>query len=140
MVILGGTGLNISYDLFTTLPFDEELLKKCWYFLGLWGSTNQNTTHISCQEYTTTSKQFHVCLIFNKRGVSYKPKANKMNTLLSWMQHDNTIDNDTGDDWKLEIVSFYNFTKYRLDITHKWCCSNKYSVSMATSVILLHIS
>lgn len=59
--------------------------------------------------------------------VSYKPKKNKVINLLSTMHTDGQIDVRSGDAIKPEIVTFYNKTKFGVDMSD--ALQKAYSVS-----------
>jgi hypothetical protein len=51
--------------------------------------------------------------------VSYVPKKNKNVLMLSTLHDDDTIDPDTGDDTKPEVITFYNLTKGGVDVVDR---------------------
>lgn len=55
--------------------------------------------------------------------LSYTPKKSKSVLLLSTMHHDGTIDVESGNDKKPEILTFYNRTKGGVDTTDKLCAT-----------------
>lgn len=48
--------------------------------------------------------------------VSYAPAKNRCVVLVSSMHHDGAIDSDSGDLKKPQIISFYNHTKFGVDV------------------------
>jgi hypothetical protein len=61
---------------------------------------------------------------------SYVPKKNKIVILLSTLHNNASIDQDTGDQQKPEMITFYNQTKYGVDRLDQMCSLyNLYDVS-----------
>lgn len=51
----------------------------------------------------------------NMTLLSYKPKQNKIEMLLSTLNHDDKIDQYSGENYKPEIINYYNSTKGGVD-------------------------
>ena len=62
--------------------------------------------------------------------LSYVPKRYKNVLLISSLHNDATIDVDTGDRKKPDIITFYNLTKGGVDTVNKLCSS--YNVARNT--------
>lgn len=124
------TSRNITVDnWFTSVPLALELLEK--HRLTLVGTLRKNKKEIPKEFLLTKGKQINDSLFgFHKKGctiVSYMPKKNKVVLLISTMHNDNSIDEETGDQQKPEIVTFYNHTKYGVDLLDQLCA--QYDVS-----------
>jgi hypothetical protein len=63
-------------------------------------------------------------------AVSYVPKKSKNVLVVSSMHHDDSIDPTTGDQFKPEIITFYNETKSVVDVVDRMITS--YDVSRGT--------
>ncbi|KAK9711544.1 Transposase IS4 [Popillia japonica] len=62
--------------------------------------------------------------------VSYIPKPNRQVILLSTLHHDDSIDPESGQNTKPEIITFYNSTKGEVDVVGQ--LSAKYNVARNT--------
>uniref|UniRef100_A0A1B6KGD1 PiggyBac transposable element-derived protein domain-containing protein n=1 Tax=Graphocephala atropunctata TaxID=36148 RepID=A0A1B6KGD1_9HEMI len=129
---LEGTGRNITCDnLFTSIPLAEALLEKR---LTMVGTLRKNKPELPDLFVTKNGRPLHSTIFGfteNLTVVSYQCKKTKVVLLLSSMHHEDAIDEDTGDACKPEIITFYNSTKYGVDMND--ALQKKYSVSRKSS-------
>ncbi|UYV66370.1 hypothetical protein LAZ67_4001477 [Cordylochernes scorpioides] len=123
---VSGTKRNITTDnWYTSFPLAQSLLTE--HNLTLVGTLKKKIKRKFLNRPIFSS-------IFgfneNKTLVSYVPKKSKSVILLSTMHSTMTIDEDTGDKMKPEIVTFYNQTKIGVDVVDQM--SGTYSVGRRT--------
>ncbi|UYV69595.1 hypothetical protein LAZ67_6004045 [Cordylochernes scorpioides] len=130
---ISGTHRNITTDTWcTSFPLAQELLEN--NKLTLVGTLRKNMKEIPKEFLPNRSRPIYSSLFgFNqdKSIVSYVPKRNKAVMLLSTMHSTPTIDEESGDRLKPEIVTFYNQTKCGVDVMDQMC--DTYSVSRRTN-------
>lgn len=126
------SGRNVVCDnWFTSIPLAIELLKR--QRLTLVGTLRKNKREIpplfvATKERKVCSSMFgfgEECLL-----VSYVPKKNKNVLLLSTLHDDDTIDKDTGDAFKPEVITYYNKNKSGVDTVDQ--LKSIYSVTRIT--------
>ena len=131
---ISGSGRNVTYDnWFTSVPLAHHLLQQ--HNLTTVGTIRKNKPQlppcfIKSKDREVSSSVFG----FEKNGttlVSYVPKKGKFVLLLSTMHHGKTIDPDSGDAQKPEIIIFYNCTKGGVDIVDEMC--GTYSTARKTN-------
>ena len=132
---ISGSARNVAFDnWYTSFPLVESLLHD--HKLTAVGTLRKNKTEIP-PGFLVTKNRPHADSIFgfgdNLTLVSYIPKSKtktkkKKNVLLiSSMHHEGKIDQDTDDEKKPEIITFYNATKGGVDVVDMMM--GKYSVS-----------
>lgn len=126
------SGRNVVCDnWFTSIPLAIELLKR--QRLTLVGTLRKNKREIpppfvATKERKVCSSMFgfgEECLL-----VSYVPKKNKNVLLFSTLHDDDTIDKDTGDAFKPEVITYYNKNKSGVDTVDQ--LKSIYSVARIT--------
>lgn len=119
---LNGLGCNVTMDnWFTNIPQCYDLLQKR---ITVVGTLKKNKPQIPDNFKITRRRSDNSSIFgFQKQGtlVSYKPKPNKVVLMFSTMHYDGKIAIDTGEKRKPEIITFYNNTKYGVDIVDKMC-------------------
>lgn len=124
--IVHGTNRNITGDnWFTSLNLATRLLteKKLTYV----GTIRKNKREIPVPFLPNKKRQEKTSLFGFSNDmtlVSYCPKKNKSVILLSSMHDSDDIDEETGEDRKPEIVTFYNMTKVGVDLVDQLCQKN----------------
>ncbi|GBP47721.1 PiggyBac transposable element-derived protein 4 [Eumeta japonica] len=125
---LYGSGCNVTMDnWFTSVPTCKELLTKN---ITTVGTLKKNKPEIPDQFKTTQDKAIKESIFGFQSDcalVSYVPKPKKVVLLLSTLHNDNKIDPNSGESKKPEVITFYNHTKYGVDIFDKMC--RQYNVS-----------
>lgn len=116
-----GSGRNITADnWFTSIPLVTELLTK-------------NLTYVGTVK--KDKRELPPDMVYKKRDpytsifgfqedmtiVSYAPANNRCVVLVSSMHHDASIDPDSGDLKKPDIITFYNQTKSGVDVIDEKC-------------------
>ncbi|XP_050064468.1 piggyBac transposable element-derived protein 4-like [Aphis gossypii] len=126
---ISGSGRNITCDnWFSSIPLAEDLLNN--HNLTMVGTLRKNKREIppifvqKLKELPNESSIFG--LKKNMTLVSYKPKANKIVSVISTMHNDDSIDTDCARS-KPEMIKFYNSTKGGVDTVDQM--KGKYSVS-----------
>ncbi|XP_029341493.1 piggyBac transposable element-derived protein 4-like [Acyrthosiphon pisum] len=118
-----GTKRNITMDnWFTSLPVVKYLLTEKQ--LTVVGTLRKNKTCIPKEFSISKNREINSSLFgFQKDCIitSYVPKKNKVVILLSTLHNDASIDQDTGDQQKPEMITFYNQTKYGVDRLDQMC-------------------
>jgi len=114
-------GRNVTTDtFFTPVDLANQLKNKK---LTLVGTMKQNKREIS-QEFKPARQRVENSPIFGFSKdltlVSYVPKKNKSDVLLSSLHHDSAICSDSG---KPEIIEFYNRTKGEVDVLDQMCAN-----------------
>lgn len=121
--IIYGTGRNLTIDnWFTSFELVNHLYDKK---ITVIGTMRKNKAEIPL-EFLDPNRQVHSSLFgFQKNCtiVSYVPKKKKNVILLSSLHHDNTIDEDSGDLRKPEIITAYNSTKGGVDVVDQLCAN-----------------
>ncbi|UYV82204.1 K02A2.6-like [Cordylochernes scorpioides] len=74
-----------------------------------------------CQSSADSEVRFHFWFFKNKNLVSYVPKIGKSVILLSTMHSTTTIDKETAEQQKPDIITFYNMTKGGVDVVDQTC-------------------
>lgn len=124
-----GSHRNVVMDnWFTSFPLMTELYED--YGLTVVGTLRKNKPEIPpC--FVVTRRRGENTTYFgfqpNCTLVSYSPKKGKVVLLASTMHHDATINPDTGDKLKPEIITDYNAHKCGVDVVDEMC--GTYSVS-----------
>lgn len=126
---LEGTGRNITMDnWFTSVPLALDLLQKK---LTIIGTIRKNKRELPEEFVICRNRQINSSLFgYHKEKctlVSYTPKKSKVVLALSTMHHDMSIDGDTGEKRKPEIITSYNKTKGGVDLVDQLCA--QYDVS-----------
>lgn len=125
---LFGSGRNITADnWFTDMELVNDLKQKKLSYVG---TVRKNKRQLPPQFVATkTREQFSSLFGFSggKTLVSYVPTKNKNVILVSTLHSDNSIDPDSGEKNKPEIITFYNLTKGGVDTVDKMCAT--YNVS-----------
>lgn len=127
---ISGTGRNVTVDnWFTSIPLALDLLRK--HKLTITGTIRKNKREIP-EIFTAKIRERKVkSSIFgfteDMTLVSYKPKQNKIVTLLSTMHYTDEIDPESGDACKPSMITFYNATKGGVDVVDE--LKGTYSVS-----------
>lgn len=118
-----GTRRNITMDnWFTSLPVVKYLLSEKQ--LTVVGTLRKNKTCIPNNFSTSKNREINSSLFGFQNDctiTSYIPKKNKVVILLSTLHNDASIDQDTGDQQKPEMITFYNQTKYGVDRLDQMC-------------------
>lgn len=126
------TGRNVTMDnWFCDVELMQELAKD--HKLSLVGTLKRNKWQIPSEFKNLKRRDIKSSAFgFKKEGtlVSYMPKKNKHVVLISSMHFDAKIDENTGDQKKPEIITFYNQTKGGVDVVDKLCSS--YNVARNT--------
>ncbi|XP_039286826.1 piggyBac transposable element-derived protein 4-like [Nilaparvata lugens] len=127
---LKGSHRNITMDnWFVSIPLFEKLLKE--YGLSAIGTIKKNKPELPSEfvdiKYQNRNVDSSLFLFSdNLTAVSYKPKANKLVTLISTMHDDGTVDEKSK---KPDIILAYNETKGAVDTLDQMCqhmsCSRK---------------
>lgn len=130
---VAGTNRNITTDnWFTSIPLAETLLEE--KKLTLVGTIKSTRVGVPTDLRPNKGRQPNSSLFAhqnNKTLVSYCPKRNKAVVLLSTMHvNDQSIDLDSGEKQKPEIVTLYNKTKVGVDVLDQMCA--KYDVARNT--------
>ncbi|UYV76808.1 hypothetical protein LAZ67_14002078 [Cordylochernes scorpioides] len=129
---VSGTKRNITTDnWYTSFPLAQSLLTE--HNLTLVGTLKKNKKEIPVEFLPNRNRPIFSSIFgFNENTtlVSYVPKKSKSVILLSTMHSTMTIDEDTGDKMKPEIVTFYNQTKIGVDVVDQM--SGTYSVGRRT--------
>lgn len=124
------SGRNITADSwFSSVPLAMDLLKDKITFVG---TLRKNKRQLP-NDFVVIKGRFKSSLFgFQKNCtiVSYTPKKNKVVLCISTMHHDNAIDIQTGNKQKPDIISFYNNTKYGVDVVDQMCA--QYNVARNT--------
>lgn len=120
---ISGSGRNITTDnWYSSLGLSEELLKKKLSFVG---TLRKNKPQIP-KELLNVKERPEKSSMFAYREnltlVSYVPKKRKNVLLLSSMHPEScTIDESTEEEFKPEMITFYNVTKAGVDTVDKLC-------------------
>lgn len=126
------SGKNITADnWFSSVPLAMDLLKDKITFVG---TLRKNKRQIPKDFVIVKGRNINSSLFgFQKNFtiVSYAPKKNKVVLCISTVHHDDAIDNQTGDKQKPDIISFYNNTKYGVDVVDQMCA--QYNVARNTT-------
>jgi hypothetical protein len=126
-----GSGRNITLDnWFTSFELLTDLRQDR---LSLVGTVRKNKAFVPAELKTTKNREVTSSLFgFRREGtlVSYVPKKGRNVIVVSSMHFDKTIDEQTGDKQKPDIITFYNQTKGGVDAVDKMC--ETYSVSRKT--------
>lgn len=113
---------------FTSFPLITELYEN--YGLTVLGTLRKNKPEIP-PVFTSTKGREPKSTYFgfqpNCTLLSYAPKKGKVVLLVSTMHHDATIDPDTGDKFKPNMITDYNMYKCGVDVVDEMC--GTYSVS-----------
>lgn len=110
------TGRNITMDnYFTSVPLGKELLEKRTTLVG---TLRKNKKEIPPVFFNKTRPVRSTMFAFSENGMlaSYLPKKNKNVLIYSTMHDVGVIDQDTGVQYKPELVTFYNVTKGGVDV------------------------
>nr|CAH7725495.1 unnamed protein product [Callosobruchus chinensis] len=110
------TGRNLTMDnYFTSIPLGKELLEKRTTIVG---TIRKNKKEIPPMFFNKGRPERSTMFVFSESGMlsSYLAKKNKNVLLYSTMHDDGTIDENTGDYFKPELVTFYNMTKGGVDV------------------------
>lgn len=127
-----GSHRNITADnWFSSYPLANELLvsKGLTYV----GTLRKNKAEIPPEFLANKQRQPNSSLFGfqeNMSLVSYCPKKNQAVLVLSTLHHDSSIDEETGESKKPEIITFYNMTKIGVDLLDQLC--QNYDVSRNT--------
>ncbi|XP_046658756.1 piggyBac transposable element-derived protein 4-like [Homalodisca vitripennis] len=131
--LIAGTNRNITMDnWFTSIPLAEKLFEEKQ--LTIVGTMRSNRIGIPEDLKANKNRELYSSIFAHhkkKTLVSYCPKKNKAVVLLSTMHSDQTIDLDSGELKKPEIVTFYNRTKVGVDVVDQMCVT-KYDESKNT--------
>lgn len=127
---LSKTRRNITMDnWFTSVPAADDLLKN--HDLTIVGTLRKDKKQIPFDFFVKRPPKTSMFgFTEDKTIVSYIPKRNKNVILLSTLHHDDSIDPNSGDDTKPEIITFYNSTKCGVDTVDQ--LSSKYNVARNT--------
>ncbi|KAH9632255.1 hypothetical protein HF086_002890 [Spodoptera exigua] len=113
---------------FTSFPLITELYEN--YGLTVLGTLRKNKPEIP-PVFTSTKGREPKSTYFgfqpNCTLLSYAPKKGKVVLLVSTMHHDATIDPDTGDKFKPNMITDYNMYKCGVDVVDEMC--GTYSIS-----------
>lgn len=113
-----GSNRNLTADnWFSSVPLGKKLLEEMK--LTFVGTLRKNKREIPVEFLPNKTRAEHSSLFGFQQDatlVSYCTKKRQAVLLLSTLHHDNTIDEDTGDLHKPEIVTFYNMTKIGVDL------------------------
>lgn len=124
-------GCNVTMDnWFTSVPVSKDLLQKR---ITVVGTLKKNKPEIP-QKFKSSQNREILDSAFgfqpNCTLVSYVPKKNKVVLLLSTLHNDANIDPESGEAKKPEIITYYNHTKYGVDVFDKMC--RQYDVTRNT--------
>lgn len=129
---INNSGRNITMDnYFTSVPLVNDLYNN--HKLTVVGTLRKNKPHIpadllSVKNRPVCSSMFAFGSGENKTlMVSYVPKRNKNVLLLSSYHDDDSIDPDSKEAFKPEIITFYNSTKGGVDVVDRM--KSEYSVT-----------
>ena len=118
-----GSGRNVTVDnWFTSYPLAQELRQQ--YKMTLVGTIRKNKREIPAQFVATRGRSQFSSIFGHQKDVtlvSYIPKKNKNVTLLSTKHNDAAIDEDTGEQRKPKMITFYNKTKGGVDTVDQLC-------------------
>lgn len=130
---ISGSGRNVTTDnWYTSIPLSETLLK--YHKLTNVGTVRKNKRELPPIFVQTKNRQENSSLFAFREEhtlLSYVPKKNKNVVLLSSMHMDNSIDPESGDANKAEMLTFYNLTKGGVDVVDKM--KAEYSVSRTSN-------
>ena len=130
--VILGTGRNITIDnWFTSIELANYLYE---HSITLVVTLRKNKIQIPPEFLATKSREVGSSMFDfqeNSTLVSYVAKKNKAVLALSTMHHDATIDPETGDKKKPEIITFYNTTKSGVDTVDQMCST--YNVARKTN-------
>ena len=116
------SGRNITADnWFTSIELIKKLKEKKLSYVG---TLRKNKKEIPpCFVQTKERKVYSSLFGFSEACtlVSYIPKKTKNVLLASSMHMDDSIDCETGEERKPEIITFYNDTKFGVDALDKMC-------------------
>ncbi len=116
---------------YTSVPLAKTLLRD--HSLTLVGTMRKNKREIPSEflpRRDRPAKQSLFGFDESRTLVSYVPKKAKAVVLMSTMHHSNTIDSESNEEKKPEIVTFYNATKGGVDQNDQMCAS--YNVGRRT--------
>lgn len=121
---LSGSGRNITADnWFTDIDLVDNLKKKKLSYVG---TVRKNKKQLP-SEFVATKRREQFTSLFGfsdgKTLVSYVPRPNKNVILISTLHNDNTIDPESEEKRKPEMVTFYNSTKGGVDTADKMCAT-----------------
>ncbi|XP_054713571.1 piggyBac transposable element-derived protein 4-like [Uloborus diversus] len=121
---LYNTGRNVTTDnWYTSYPLAKDLISKN---LTIVGTLRKNKKEIPVEFVNTKKREIHSSLFGFQKDctiVSYVPKKGKCVLLLSTMHNDDTIDEDSAEKKKPEIITFYNMTKCAVDVVDQMAAS-----------------
>ena len=125
-----GTNRNVTMDnWFTSVPLADKLISKP-YLMTIVGTIRKNKPHIppTLVENDKNRKVGTSLFVYTSEStlVSYKPKSNKIVTLLSTMHTSSETTNKNTN--KPEIIQTYNATKGAVDTFDQMCqnmCANR---------------
>lgn len=141
------SGRNVTLDnWFTTFDLVDNLEQN--YRLTVVGTVRKNKNELPVEFVQTKSRPVFSSMFgyqHNKTIVSYVPKKNRNVILVSSMHFDDTIDQETGEKSKPEIISTYNSTKSGVDVVDKLgatynCARNTRRWSMVVFYSLLNVA
>lgn len=113
---VSGSSRNITMNnFFTSYETTQNLLER--HKLTIVGTLRANKTCLPA-EFKARREENSSLFGFQKNVtlVSYVPKPRKMVYLMSSLHHDGQIDEETGNQQKPEIITFYNQTKSGVEI------------------------
>lgn len=121
---------NVTMDnWFTSVEVANNLLKN--HQLTVVGTLRKNKRQIPTEFFLKRpEKSSMFAFTEDMTMVSYIPKLNRQVILLSTLHHDDSIDIESGEDTKPEIITFYNSTKGGVDMVDQLCA--KYNVARNT--------
>lgn len=129
---ISGTGRNITCDnWFTSFELIQNLFTN--HKLTYVGTVRKNKRQLPPEFINTKSRCINSSIFGyqeNTTIVSYVPKKGKNVILASSLHHDDQIDESTGEQYKPEIITFYNSTKGGVDTVDELCAT--YDVSRNT--------
>lgn len=131
---ISGSGRNVTHDnWFTSVSLAHELLEQ--HKLTTVGTIRKNKPQLPACFINSKDREVSSSIFgFGKKRttlVSHVPKKGKCVVLLSTMHQSKTIDPDTGDAQKPEIITFYNSTKGGVDVVDEMC--GTYSTARKTN-------
>lgn len=119
-----GSGRNITADnWFTDMNLVDELKKKKLSYVG---TVRKNKRQLPPQFVATKGRKKFSSLFGFSEGktlVSYVPRANKNVILVSTLHSDDSIDVDSGEQKKPDMITFYNSTKGGVDTVDRMCAT-----------------
>ncbi|XP_050510423.1 piggyBac transposable element-derived protein 4-like isoform X2 [Diabrotica virgifera virgifera] len=126
---LFGSGKNITANTrFTEVSLANELKERKLSYVG---TIKKNRKQLPKEFIVTKNRaQYSSIFGFSDDGVtlvSYIPRKGKNILLLSTLHNDHSIDRNTGEKFKPEIITYYNATKLGVDTVDKMIAS--YSVT-----------